>query len=275
MGTIRPMVASALVMGLMIAQPVAAQTASSIVERMLGEYERRIASVENYTVVQSTMGFETVSYFEKEMLNGRPVFQLRRSSTAGIEANTEGAGVDDLYLMGDDFGRLSQYIGRDKVEGFDVLVLDVPDLSEVGFGRNVTPDADFTPKRGRIMLDAESYVPRRFEFEGEMKTEQGVHEVTTSVVLGDYREAEGLLLPYRTTVSIEGLGAAIDPDMRAQFEEMQRELANMPEAQRRMVESMMSAQIEQFRSMMDGGGEAMTVELTVNEVRVNAGPPRR
>jgi len=256
--------------------PVAAQSAADIVERMLVEYERRSEGVDNYTIIQETMGFETVSYFEKQIVNGRPVFHLSGTSAAGMDLSESGDGsFDQIFSMGDDLARKARYDGRDTIDGYDVHVLVIPDFDGMDFGPNMTPDSDFAPKRGRIFLDVDTYAPRHLEFEGEMTNEQGIHEVTTSVDMGDFREVQGMLMPYRTVISIEGLGAAIDPETRAQFERMQSELEDMPPAQRRMVESMMADQLDQFRAMMGGSDAPLTVEVTVREVLVNEGPPTR
>ena len=88
----------------------------------------------------------------------------------------------------------------------------------------------------------------------------------------DYRDVEGLLIPHHTIIQIEGLEAMINPEMQAQFEEMERRLAEVPPEQRQMMERMMGAQMEQIRQMMSGGG-GTTVEVTVIDVRVNSGPP--
>jgi len=265
---------STLALASAVAAPVAAQSGAEIIERMLSEYERRSEGVENYTLVQDVMGFETVSYFEKEMMDGRPVFRLRSSSAGGVDVGDPGDGrFGEIYSMGDEFARRAQHEGREQIDGYDVHVLDLSDLTGMGFGPKVSPDSDFEPKRGRLFIDADTYAPRRLEFEGEMANEQGVQEVTITVDMTDYREVQGMLVAYRTVVSIEGLGAAIDPEARAQLEEMQRELKNMPPAQRRMVESLMGDRIEQLQGLTEGGDGAMTIEMTVREVRVNAGPP--
>jgi hypothetical protein len=268
---VRGLLASSL---LLIASPVGAQSASDIVARMLSEYERRTESIENYTLIQDAMGLETVSYFEKEMLDGRPIFRLRRSSAGGLEVGDTGQGsLDEIYSMGDELGRRATYDGVQRVDDYDLHVLQVTDFTGLGFGRNVTPDSEFAPRSGTLYLDVDTYAPRRLEFEGEMTNEQGVHTVTSTVEMGDYREVNGMLVAYRTVVEIAGLGAAIDPETRAQFEEMQRELENLPPEQRAMVESMMSGQLEQFRAMMSGDDAPMTVQILVREVRVNQGPP--
>lgn len=253
--------------------PVYAQSASEVIDRMLSEHERRSAAVDDYTVVQQVMGFETISYFEKEMVDGRPVFRLRSSGAAGVvmESPTDGT-LDEIYAVGEDLAQNARYVGRENVDGNDVHVLDVPDLAGTDFGRNMSPDSDFKPTSGRFYLDADLYVPRRMEFEGEMTSAEGTNPIRSVIDLGDYRDVEGMLMPYRTELRIEGLGAAIDDETRAEFEEMQRQLENMPPEQRRMVETMMAGQLEQFKRMM-ADDAPMTVEVNVSEVRVNTGPP--
>jgi hypothetical protein len=72
-------------------------------------------------------------------------------------------------------------------------------------------------------------------------------------------------------VRIEGLAAAMDPQMLAQLDEMERQLADLPPDQREMMERMLGPQMEQIRQMMAGGDDAMTVEITVVDVSINTG----
>ena len=264
-----------LVAGLVIAAAgkLSAQSASEIVDAMLAAYEARIADVENYTLVQAVMGFEAVTYFEKEISDGRPVFRTSMAGVAGQEGSPA-TGIDDVYALGDDLSRRSEYLGRESVNDYDVHVLEITDLRDTGFGTNVAQDSEFEPTRGRVYLDVDTYAPRRFMFEGEMRRGESVIPLTATMDMGDYRDVEGLLVPYRTMTTIEGLGAAIDPAMRAQFEEMQRELEAMPAQQRQMVEAMMADQMRQFEAMMSDDAAPMVVEVMVIEVRVNQGPPR-
>ena len=136
------------------------------------------------------------------------------------------------------------------------------------------PESDsFTPKTGKLFIDTELWIPRRMEFTGDMKTDNGTHEVTSVISLEDYREVSGFLHPFRTVMRMEGIGAMIDPEMRAQYDEMKRQLESVPESQRAMVERMMGAQMERMEEMMSGGDDTMTVEVIVKELRVNTGPP--
>ena len=262
-------------LGLAILAPaLSAQSAADIVERMLDEYARRAEGVDDYTLVQEVMGFETVSYFEKEMVDGRPVFRLRGGTAAGVDMQEQSqSGLDEIFAIGDELSRRARYEGVQRVDDYDLHVLRIDDFSGLDFARNVTPDSEFNPRSGVLYLDVDTHAPRRLEFDGEMRNAQGAHTVTTTVQMGDYREIEGMLIAFNTSVRIEGLAAAIDPETRAQFEQMQRELEALPPEQRAMVESMMSGQLEQFRAMMDGEDAPMTVQILVSEVRVNQGPP--
>jgi len=253
------------------------QDAGTIIDRMLDAYEEQTQGIDDYTLVQRVMGFETISYFVKEMVDGRPVFRLREASAAGAGAAVEGSspgGLDELYAGGEDFKKNATYLGRDEVDGHAVHVLAIDDLSNSAFGRDVVAgEQNFVPTEGRLYLDVESYVPRRMAFDGELTNADGVHEVTSTMDLLDYRQVDGMMVAYHTVITVDGLGGAIDEEARAQFEEMQRQLENMPPSQRAMVESMMAEQLDQFRAMMSGEDESIVVEVAVQEVRVNAGPP--
>ncbi len=251
-----------------------AQSPTEIFDRMLTDYSSRIEGVENYTVVQETMGFESVMYFEKELVDGRPVLRLKSTTAMGntVDTENEDMGFNDIYEVGHQLAEHAKYVGREEVDGRQVHVLSIENLDQIDLGHGtVDDDSDFTPRSGRLFIDTDMSIPRRMEFEGEVKTDKGMADVTTIVHLQDYREVGGMILPYRTVVEMHGLSEAIDPEMRKQYEEMRRELAELPESQRAMAEQMMKGQLEQIEKMMQG--DAMQVEMLVTDVRVNAGPP--
>ncbi|MDX1495775.1 MAG: hypothetical protein R3253_17020 [Longimicrobiales bacterium] len=269
---LRALALSSLVLA--AATPASAQSASEIIDRMLAEYEARTEGIDNYTLVQDFMGFQATSYFVKEMQDGRPVFKLQDVSAGGMDMDDAGPGtVDEIYAIGEDFKDNATYLGQETVDGYATHVLEISDLENTELGQQMGQDSEFRPISGRLFLDAENYMPRRMIFQGELENSEGVHSVTSTMDLQDYRDHQGLLVAHRTIMTVDGLGAAIDDEARAQFEEMERELANMPPAQREMVESMMADQLEQFRAMMAGDDEPMVVEVAVSDVRINAGPP--
>ena len=249
---------------------VAAQSASDLVLAMLEAHEARIEGVENYTLVQAVMGFETETYFEKETSEGRSLF---RASPVGIhgQQSSPATGVEDVYALGEDLARRSEYRGREYVGEHEVHILEITDLRGTGFGSNMAQDSEFEPIRGSVFLDVQTYVPRRFVFEGEMNRSGSAIPLTATMEMGEYREVQGLLIPHRTVTTIEGLAAAINPEVKAQFEQMQRELEALPPQQRAMIIELMAEQMEQFEAMMADDSAPMVVEVLVTDVRVNEG----
>jgi hypothetical protein len=268
-----------LILGLFVAfvgAPLSAQTPAQIVDQMLDAFETNAASVENYSVVQEVMGFQSELYFEKEEVEGRPVFQLRSSSTGGFGADLEDdLGYSDVYAAAPQLAEHARYGGLEEIDGNRVHVLVIDDLAVLELAPTATPeDTEFHPRNGRIYVDADLWVPRRMEFVGDLDTGGDLIEVTSVIDLQDYRDDQGILLPYHTVVRMDGLAAAIDPEMRAELEDLQRQLDELPEAQRAMVEQMFAGRMEQMQSLLGGDDGGMTVEMVVLDVRVNQGPPR-
>ncbi len=253
-----------------------AQSSAEIVESMLAAYEESVASVENYLVVQEVMGVESEMYFEKEIVDGRPVFQLRSSAAGGFTNQMdEDFGYGDVYAVGPALADHSRYGGTEMVDGARTHVLVLDDLRALDLVPEAGPEgSEFQPRTGRILVDAERWFPRRMEFTGDLDTGTGPVEVTTIIDLRDYRETQGLLMPFLTVVRMDGLRDALDPAMLEELEQMRRQLEALPEDQRAMMEQMFGSQLEQMESMLGSEDGAMTVEMRVLEVTVNGGPPR-
>jgi hypothetical protein len=269
-------VALITVLGAALPTVAPAQSAKDVIDRMVSEYERRAAGVRDYTLVQEGIGMPLTMYFEKETVNGKPVFRLRHTTVAG---HTTAGGADeddfDLYESLPELTARAAYKGRETVDGQAVHVIAIDDLRGVDFGRGVVPkEAEFQPRRATILVDTKLSVPRRMILEGSMRMEGKTSDVTTTMDMLDYREVQGMLHPFRTQVKIAGAGQAVDPEMRKQYEEMKKQLAEMPESQRKMMEDMMKSRFGQIEKMMSGEG-GMNIELVVKELRVNQGPPAR
>ncbi|HET9949621.1 MAG TPA: hypothetical protein VFQ22_11910, partial [Longimicrobiales bacterium] len=233
--------------------------------------------VNDYTLVQNVMGFETVNYFEKELVGGRPVFRLRNASTTefSFSLGEEGVGVGDIFLFGQDLVDHGRYAGREQIDGAEVHVIAVDDASTLEMAQpGPAEEVQFTPRTARFFVDAEAMVPRRIEFTGDAQTDDGPRPISMRMDMQDLQNHEGLVIPHRSVVRIDGLGALMDPEALEQLRQMEEQLAQMPPEQREMLERMMGPQLEQLRNMMSGQGDgSMTFEVTVSDVRVNAGPP--
>ena len=67
---------SLLTLSAVLAPVAPAQNAQEIIQTAIDRYEQRMSGVENYTIVQDVMGFESTSYYEKHTVDGRSVFKL-------------------------------------------------------------------------------------------------------------------------------------------------------------------------------------------------------
>jgi hypothetical protein len=256
---------------------LSAQSVQEVVDGMYAAFERQARGVNDYTLVQDAMGVESTAYFVKEMVDGRSFFRPQEVSGRGfgMTFSDDDTGLSEVYEMGPQLVEHGRYAGRETVDGTSVHVIVVDDVTQLDMASpGDTGDMDFTPKSGRFMVEADRMVPRGFELDGEAQTPEGPREVSMRVDLLDYRSVEGLLVPYRTVATIEGLAAMIDPEAREQLAEMEAQLEAMPESQRQMMEQMLGDQLSRLRDMIESGGP-MVIEVVVTDVRVNAGPPRQ
>lgn len=253
-----------------------AQSGKDVVNGMLAEYERRIANVTNYTLVQEVTGMPVTMYFEKITVDGRPVFALRQVTVGQqtISNAEDKAAEHDLYGELPKIADRATVTGRETVDGRAVHVIAVENMEDLRLGQGGMPDnVQFTPRRATLFVDTKLSVPRRVILEGQMRTQDQTSDVTATTDLLDYRETQGMLHPFHTRTQIDGMGQSVDPETRKQYEQMKKQLADMPESQRAMVEQMMKGRMEQMEQMMSGG--PMTIDVLVKELRVNRGPPKR
>ncbi len=158
------------------------------------------------------------------------------------------------------------------VDGVRMHVLEVPEMT--------IPDAEgLTQERvqnARLFIEPDKWAPRRMTFDAEAEVEPGRTEtVSPEIRLDDYRNVEGMWIPYRTTMIMEIGEELLGPEQREeaqrQLAQMETQLEQMPEQQRDMMEQMMGNQLDQLRQMLDG--ERMEWTIHVEEVKVNTGLP--
>lgn len=271
-------VAATVALLAVLATPAASQTAADILNSAMEKYRQRTASIENYTVVQSTMAGEMTMYFEKEMVDGVPVFMMR---TTGVTGQTMPVGASDAIA---DYSRMaggSTYLGRETIDGHATHAIRIDDAATLGLAEAVSESAgqSFETQSIVMYLDEAELVPRRIRFEGSLTMSGQTRPVTSTIDLTDYRDVGGMLHPFRTTMSMEGMMDAMAAEMtpekieeaKKQIADFETQMAAMPESQRAMIERVMGDRIDQLRSMLESAGTSFTFE--VRELRVNSGPP--
>jgi hypothetical protein len=183
-------------------------------------------------------------------------------------------------------GRSARVAGTEPRGGHDSWILSVDDRETLGLFKA----EEFTPTAVRLYIDRELYVLRGVSMEGSVVDQPGTGPVTVDVTLEDYRDVAGMLDPFRTVMAMGGTGMAMSEDERRQLEggmgeyrtamaQMEKELAELPAAQRAMVESMMREQMprmeqvaDQFEAMATGQGMEFVVQVLEIEANV-ARPP--
>lgn len=278
MRTIVRRLQATLILTALVAPGISGQSVADVVQQMYDAYEAQASGVDNYTLVQSAMGIASTSYFEKQIVDGRPIFVMSGGSMQGANLSF-GLGSDDgamgsIYEIGPELIEHGRYAGSESIDGTPVHVLQIDDLSQVSLAQQpAAGEMEFQARTGTVYVDADLMIPLRLRFVGDATMPTGVNEVTVQIDQSDVRDVEGLLVPFHTTMQISGLQAMIDPEMQAQLQQMEQQLAQLPAQQREMMERMMGDQLEQLRQMASGEGDSMSVEVTVSDVRVNAGPP--
>lgn len=264
---------------LLAAAPASAQSVEDIMNTAIEKYEQRMAGIDNYTVVQQTLGTTVTTYYEKKIVDGKPVFVSSTVSIAGQERPSPATGeFADIRQFADH----ATYEGREDVDGHSTYAIKVDKEALDAWRDALSAGAQggFEMQSMTMYMDARDYVPRRIVVDGTMSQNGQSRQVTSTINLEDYRNIDGLLHPFRTTFSIEGIiGEGEGPseeeiaNAREQLANFEKQLAEMPESQRAMVERMMGDRMKQVRELLESGGTKFTLE--VQDVQVNQGPPSK
>lgn len=272
---------SLLLVTLVAALPEAAraQSAAEVLQTALDRYESRMEGIDDYTVTQEVMGFNTTTHFEKETVDGRPVFRVASTSMQGMGMEESGSMEDETvtnpYRLLPEVADRATLEGSENVDGMDTWAISIDDFSGLDFGAPTGGEGDFEPTRGVFYLDKDAYLLRQMRVEGEMEREGRTTPVTMVARMTDYREVDGLLHPFQIHIRLEGISDAVSEEERArmqqQIEQLEQQLESMPESQREMAEGMMGPQLERMREMLSSGAMEMTLQVT--DLKVNEGPP--
>ena len=236
-----------------------------IIQSWQDHYEASIENIDDYVVV---MDQQTVHY-KKAWDNGRPYFKSRVKDADQQEV-TSGSNLTDAEVFSRVYEALmkdGEYKGTDEVNGYQVHVVYVEKVENIVD----EPWAPHTFEDVYLRIDPNDWVLRELEYKTHIEYEGEDRIINQAFQQRDYRDVEGMQYPYETAIIIRGL--ALTEEERREAEEgladFERQLEEMPEAQRRMVEQMAGDQIERFRQMLED--DRYETVNRVREVRVNTG----
>ncbi len=256
---------------LVIPRPGSAQSASDVIQAMMERYEERMSGIENYTVTQDAMGFPTTTYFER---GEDGTFTMTSMVGSAATQRMPATGPELLRRVAD----ASTLEGTEDVGGRSAHVLLIEDVEALSESGSFGPAGTWQDATVRMWIDEEQLIPLQMLWEGTMTVNGKSGPVSSTMVFEDYRDEQGLLHPYTTRMTTEGIAELMDisdeqmEEMRQGMAQLQEQMESMPAAQREMMERMMGGQLERMREMMSSG--AMNVVLQTTEIRVNAGPPQ-
>lgn len=174
--------------------------------------------------------------------------------------------------------------GREEVGGRPAVLVEASDLGDIATAANADGSA-FRLKSVRMWFDADELVPLRLTMTGSMATGGGL--VTIELQEQAYEAAGSLYEPTRRVMRITGLmeASATDPRQkkelaksreaaakaREDLKRMDEQLAQMPAAQRRMIEGRLGDARKKLAMLVDQ--DIVEVELRLETIGVNEGPP--
>ena len=189
-----------------------AQSVAEVVEGMYAAVERQAEGVQNYTLSQQVMGFDTYNYFEKQLLDGRPVFRLELTDGSGFSFGLGGedVGLGDVFIYGPKFLEHGIYAGTEQIGNFSVHVLTVEGAAAQEIVPPRGPDqVEYRPRTVRLYVDAQLMVPRRILVEGEAVTDTGPQPLSIQLDMQSILPIESMLVPFKTTLQIAGMSVDV------------------------------------------------------------------
>jgi hypothetical protein len=247
----------------LLAAPLSAQSAAEVFHEALRRYQAQTEGVAAYTLVQDAMGMSTETRFERRDVDGIALF---------VPVGVPGVDPESSSPL-TSFPRLAEiatYEGERALDDGACHELAVADLSSVdmGFARVPNEQMEFTPRSAAFCVDTETYMMRWVAIAGDLVAGDQSGPATMRIASDDYRDVDGLLVPFRTTVEFEGMAVAPGDAAAAReaLEQARAEIAKMPAEQRAAMEAMLEGSLEAMSTAAAGGPQSMT--MTVTEVRV-------
>lgn len=236
-----------------------------IIQSWQDHYEASIENINDYVVV---MDHQTV-YYKKAWDNGRPYFKSRVKERDQQELES-GSNLTDAEVFSRVYEAVMQdgeYKGTDELNGHRVHVIYVKKAENI-------VDEPWAPHKFEdvyLRIDPETWVLRELEYKVHIEYEGEDRIINQAFQQRDFRDVEGMQYPYETAVIIRGLALTEEERREAKegIEQFERELENMPDAQRQMLEQMAGDRLEQFKQMLED--DLYETVNRVREVRVNTG----
>ncbi|MFO7979166.1 MAG: hypothetical protein R6U64_10955 [Bacteroidales bacterium] len=226
------------------------QKAVEILESMQERYENSIEGINDYIMEK---GNHTIFYKKAYTEDGRPYFKTKTKGEYREDMESASAANKDLYSQFSSQAKeKATYKGTDEVDGNKVHVVYLDQMEIEGF--NPDRDTENTIENIFLYIDSDELVIRKMEYtmKSQIKGEE-VREISPIIKNSDFRNVEGMLIPYETTTVIKGLTLTDEERKKAEqgLRDFEEKMEEMPKSQREMVEKMAGDKIKNYRKMIE------------------------
>ncbi|MCF8302763.1 MAG: hypothetical protein K9I94_05750 [Bacteroidales bacterium] len=226
------------------------QKAVEILESMQERYEQSIEDIDDYLMEK---GKHTIFYKKAFTEDGKPYFKTKTKGNNKKDMGSASATNKDLYSQFSSKAKEKAIYERtDKVDGHEVHVIYIDQMEIKGF--NADRDTEDAVEDIYLYIDSDKLVVRKMKYTITSKIKGGEPRKVSPVVKNkDFRNVEGMLIPYETATVIKGL--TLTEEERKKIEkglsDFEKEMEEMPESQREMMEQMAGDKIERYRKMIE------------------------
>lgn len=246
---------------------VRAESAEDILEAAWDAQVERWKGLDSYVVQQTVMGRSSKQYFVRTTVtdaagNSRVMFLpaadaglepgcVNPHSAAETTAGRSDSSAEHLAWFMDN----AELVGEESVDGKAAWKLRADDVDR----SQMLSEGEMSIESMTMWLGKDGYLPLRMSMDGTTQIQGQTRTVTIDTVASDFRKVPGsqLVEPFHRIVSISGIAAGMDDEQVAEakkaMEELDKQLASMPESQREMMKSMMGPQMEQMRNLAESG----------------------
>jgi len=267
------LVLSILTLSLTVAVAIAQPSADRIAEEMVNKYEESLSQIEtlSMTIQMNEGGLIpdiTTRYVKKVNENGTPYLDLENGNDMEMDFSALAGSVDQMV----DLVRGAESITEERVNGIDTYKIYVNDselLKSLDQGEMEMEEMEIVFDAATIWIEINSMNVRKIFME---QTVEGDKNMNMEMSLDDYQVFSGYPVPMSMTMKIGGMSSQFSSEeiaeAREAMREMEKQLSQMPEAQREAIERQIKPQMEQFERMLESG-EGMTMNISVTDVKVN------
>jgi peptidoglycan hydrolase-like protein with peptidoglycan-binding domain len=223
-------------------------------------------------------GLLKVSGLDPRDMTGQ-ISSVLRFAAEGAEDDVAGRSKAEALSGANDIAQLAprfHVVRREMVERRNAFLLQADGVNRV---QALEKGQEFTLQTISLWIDAQEYVLLRTKMAGVVKSGRETRPVEIEQLSTDYRAVPGskMYQPYKQVLRLSGVMDAKQQkemqDAQAQMAKLEKQLEQMPPAQKQMIMSRMGPQLETMKKM--AAGQGIEVLVQVNAISVNAGLPQQ